>query len=328
MEKSIIIIPIEGGFEISIPIEAVRVKNLALSSALLVTQVTNPEEQSKAISSVAELKGLSRGMEAARTEEKKPYLETGRAIDAKAKEYSESIDKRAADLERMIGAYQKAEREKAEALRRAEEKKKQDAADELARQQRERDQAELRRIDAEKADTDARERREQSERDAAAANTPEAKAQAAAGLKRQIEAEAAAQIAYESAHAAAVSADIDAAEAREDAELAAAQTVVVYSPEKVSGVSVSEKTEFEITDIEAVYAWDLYRRDRIKEFQGRAPLLTIIEMTIRKAPFRALIATLSPDEIASIPGVTFSQSTKASVKASTPVFGRILTENL
>lgn len=299
-----------GAFAITIPGEAIRLKTEALNNAKHIVRITNPDEQENAIAAVSILKGLTSGLEKSRESVKKPYWDAGKAIDAKAKEYAKELDERAAVIERMIGDYQKAERAKAEAERLAAETKRKEAEAELLREQRKAAKAEADRLAAEKAAEEAEARRIQAEIEAAEAKTASAKKKAQAELaKREQEAEDAKR-AQQEAEDAAMQSEIDASEAQ-DAHADASATVVGIEAPKASGASIREKIEFEIEDIDLFYAWDLKRR-------AGKNLPSFVKLEIKKADFNAYIQVIGINACQDIPGVTFTASTKAAVRAATP----------
>lgn len=258
------------------------------------------------------LKGLSKGVEETRKTVKQPYLEAGKAIDAKAKEYVTDIDKRTEEIERMIGEFQRKEREKAEAIRREEERKRQEAEAALRREQEKAAQAERDRIAKEKAAQEAEARRIQAEIDAAEAKTAAEKRKAAAAQAKAEQEAASARAAQEEAERASQQAEIDAAEARDTAAEANATTVIAEPP-RAAGAAIREVVEFEVTDIEAFYAWDAERRREARKLNRTLP--TFVKMEVKRRDFLEYINMMDATSLASIPGITFTKFTRAAVRS-------------
>lgn len=314
--KAVAIIPKDGGFEISIPAEALKLKQEALALAVPIIRVETPEDQAKAIAVVANLKGISKQVEADREAVKKPYLEAGRAIDASAKKYIEEINSRAASIESMLSEYRRKENEKIEAARREEEKKRREAEESARKEQERLEREERDRLEviarAEQAEFD----RKQAEENARLAKSAKEKKDAQAEVDRLKKIEDDAAKASMQAQDDQMQAEIDASEAEDErARQEATVSVVIEAPStKATGSIARERIEFEVTDIEAVYAWDSANREKMIAFRGRKPLMTIIKMQLVDADFRALLKTLTEEEVSQIPGIKISKNTKVSVK--------------
>jgi chemotaxis protein histidine kinase CheA len=277
------------GSDITIPPDVYKLKNQALSKAQGFHVIKTQADQEKVAAVIAELKGLSRAMEKTRKLVKQPYLETGDLIDEKAKDFQASLDTRAAELERMVAAWIQQERERVRIEQEAQERERRRLADEAA--------AEQRRLEAaQRAAQEAERRAAEAELAAAEAEGKKAKAAAAKALAEAQAAQAAAQEAAQ--------------EAEEAASIAAAETVTeveVKLPESTGG-RVREKVEFTVIDIEALYHWDLERRQLGREKGRDIPSFIKLEVKIRD--FDQYINILSDSERAEIPGVKFANSSK------------------
>jgi hypothetical protein len=286
--KPIAIIPSGTGFKVSIPGEAIRLKATALAKAEGILQVTSADEQQIAINAVADLKSLADGAETARAAIKKPYWDAGKAIDAKAKEFVADIDARVSVIEGMIGKFQAEERRKQREREMEEERQRQQAA---AAEQRERDrlaQIERDRIAAEQA--------------ASAAKTKKAKEAAEAELRRVNQEK--------------VQAQLDLAEAENDRAEADGVTIGAEEAPKATGASVREKVEFVVVDIEDFCLWDIQRRAEAAKL-GRI-LPSFVRIEVSKRDFNEYINLLDQAALDSIPGMTFHETTKVSVRAAAP----------
>lgn len=308
---TIAIVPQGQGFAVSIPGEAIRLKTQAIELAGKIKKVSNAEEQEAAIAVVSQLKGLSNGVEKSREAVKKPYLEAGRAIDAKAKEYASDLDVAAKYIECMIGDFQRVERAKVESERTRLEMERRKADQVLRDEQEKAAKAERDRIAAEKAAQEAEERRLQAEIDAAEAKGAADKKKAQAELRKQEAAANEAEKAREAAETAALQAEIDASEAQEAASEASA---IVYTPEppKAAGASIRETVDFEVVDIEEFEHWDTERRSRVPSLQS------FIKKEVDRARFKQFCNIMPDTALDEIPGIKFTRTTKAAVRSAAP----------
>lgn len=285
----IIVTSTPEGNEIVIPAEVYVLKNQALSKVQGFTKVKSQADQEKLTPLISELKGLSRAMEKTRKLAKQQYLDTCDAIDEKAKDFKKSIDDRVEQLEAMIADWIKSERERVRLEQEAQERERRRLADEAA--------AEQRRLEAaQRAAQEAERRAAEAELAAAEAEGKKAKAAAAKALAEAQAAQAAAQEAAQ--------------EAEEAASIAAAETVTeveIRLPESTGG-RVREKVEFTVIDIEALYHWDLERRQLGREKGRDIPSFLKLEVKVRD--FDQYINILSDSERAEIPGVKFASSSK------------------
>ena len=124
--------------EISIAAEARELRDKLLVEIRKVTSVSDAFDADVAVDVMKRATQLSRGIEADRNTVKAPVLALGKKIDALAKEIVVELDGEIGRVSRVLGAYQLAEKQKAE------------AAERLARDEARRIQAEAER-DARKA---------------------------------------------------------------------------------------------------------------------------------------------------------------------------------
>lgn len=255
--KAIEVSPASNSFAVITPGEAIRQKEQALKLAEVITKITNAEEQEAAIIAAGRLKGLSQAVEQTRKEIKKPFLDAGKAIDAKAYEYCRDIDLRVAEIEKLVGSFQRAQRQKEEEAERA------------AKKERDRAQAAL--------------------------NIAQIREHEAKTEKERL------------------AAQLDLMEAQDEVATATA-TVVSPAIPAAKGAAVQEKVEFEVTDIEAFYAWDVKRR----KDAGDRTLPTFVKLEVRKAEFNSFINIIGDAALAEIPGVKFTNVTKAATRGISP----------
>lgn len=122
---------------------ALELKRVALATAKPIKRVTNPEEQSAAVTALKELKSIRSGMETTRRLVKAPVLELGKKIDEAAHNFMEALDGEELRVQGLINHYQREQlriqREAEQALER--ERAETARLEELARKKNE--QAEL-----------------------------------------------------------------------------------------------------------------------------------------------------------------------------------------
>lgn len=99
--------------------EAELLKQEALSLSGVVGRVSNAEENANAVSAVAEIARVLKLCEAAREACKKPVLDFGRAIDAKAKEFRAELEREQLRISKEIGNFQALEAAKVRAAEQA-----------------------------------------------------------------------------------------------------------------------------------------------------------------------------------------------------------------
>lgn len=143
-----------------------RIEPLADRANNLPRKIENDETLGKVGELVVDARKLVSDLDKARTEEKKPFLEGGRAVDAFFKTASERVERICSAFEKIAGDYQ---RDKAAEARRK--------ADEEARKLRE--DEERKRLQAESAKRQTTVDRKNDEADELAAQAEEAEARAA-----------------------------------------------------------------------------------------------------------------------------------------------------
>lgn len=211
--SALILSPAPADIELSITTEALLRKDNALHESRMVVVVNSAESQEIAVGSLSVLKRFRKDLESSREAIKKPVLDLGRRIDAKAKEVALDVDKEIARIEGLVREFQREELARAERAR--------VAAEKMARAKREREEAEARRLEEERLRL---EREAADSEDAEEARMLAAKASAAAEMADE--------------HAA-------------RAEQVIARTVA--APPKASGMSVQKVWKFRVTDVSALY---------------------------------------------------------------------------
>lgn len=248
--------------EITIIPSAIQQKKDALELASTIkAEPTTSEEQQDCIAAASLAKGLAKSMEASRVDVKRPVLDIGAKIDAKAKEYSKELSAEVLRLESLAAAYQRKVDKQAADARRAEEE----------RQRKER----------ETADND-KERERRFMEDKEGANIEERRADLArieSALTVE-EKEAARKIADDNADARCEEWRIlqqsiaEADEQRlEDARERATAIAVVSAPQRAAGASVRRSYDYAVTDLKTLYA---HRPDLVTLEPKRAMILAAI----------------------------------------------------
>lgn len=100
------------GIMIGIVSEAVQMKNDALLCSKDVTSVDDGFEATLASKAQNKLRDLIKGIENSRKLAKAPILDMGRGIDAIAKDFIDDVKSEEARIAKMLGSFQKVEREK------------------------------------------------------------------------------------------------------------------------------------------------------------------------------------------------------------------------
>ena len=134
--------------EISIAAEARELRDKLLVEIREVTSVSDAFDADVAADVLKRATQLSRGIEADRSTVKAPVLALGKQIDALAKEIVAELDGEIGRVSRVLGAYQLAEKQKAEAAERL-------ASDEARRIQAEAEQNARKAAQAAPTDTEA-----------------------------------------------------------------------------------------------------------------------------------------------------------------------------
>ena len=127
--------------EIILSPSALNAREVAISAASQVTEITCVTDLDDAARALTNIKALTRSVEDSRKDVKAPVLEVGRRIDIVAKEYLEPLETEARRLSVMVGSYQEAERRKAERIRAEEARRQQEAI--IAMQQKQREAMEV-----------------------------------------------------------------------------------------------------------------------------------------------------------------------------------------
>ena len=112
------ITPAMGVVAVSAKEAAIERRNDLLTQARAITSVADRFDADCAIAVQRDLKAFADGIEAARVLAKEPYLTTGRDIDALAKELKAEIENEGKRVSRLVGAFELAERNRAEDERR------------------------------------------------------------------------------------------------------------------------------------------------------------------------------------------------------------------
>jgi hypothetical protein len=118
--------------------EAMEARRAALALATEIGLVESAADLEAAAKALASVKGLAKAVEDSRKDAKAPVLEAGRAIDVAAKEFLAPLDTEGRRLSLLVGAYQDAERRKAERARREAEEAERAALAEMDARERER----------------------------------------------------------------------------------------------------------------------------------------------------------------------------------------------
>lgn len=205
--------------------KAVADQQVLIQSAKEITSVSDEFGQACAVDCLRDINCLLKLVEKSRTEVKAPVLDIGRKIDGLAKNFSNPLTVEVQRINKLVTAYQVAERQKAEALERAR-------------------QAELARIEAERRAAIEAEAKRLRELQEAQDRAHEAFTKAE---RKQAEQEAAA-----------LAAKADEERKRIDAlkaEQAKAQ-IIQRAPEKPIGLVVKDVWKFEVTNI-----WELASRN-------------------------------------------------------------------
>lgn len=126
--------PVVDSSVIAFTSDAEAMKEAALSSSALVSRVKDKLDQDIAVAAQANLQAVLSAAEKAREAAKKPWLETGRKIDAVAKAFRVEIDVELVRVAKLVGDFQTLELAKIRAAEQA-------LRDDLDRLERERQEA-------------------------------------------------------------------------------------------------------------------------------------------------------------------------------------------
>lgn len=228
--------------------DALQQKEDALVLATEIKAVTSATEQANALAAAGMCKGLVKGMEKTREDEKRPYWDAGVAIDTISKNYQKALVDEQKRLEKLAADFQKEEDSKAAAV--VAERERQFKAI------RAKEERAIREI-AERADA---ERRANLAAIAAAADEV---AREAAQKKADADAEARAEE---------VRINQEAVMEQERLRLSQQQQIVPAKPE---GARVVRKMDYELKDIRALYA---ARPDLVELNERRSMILAAISI--------------------------------------------------
>ena len=164
----------------------------ALATEALLGKVTNSDENQRAVDAQAKQKAVLKKIEDARKAIKEPFLEMGRAIDAKAAELSEELKKECGRLYSLTVPWGIQERrrlqEEAEAQQRELERIEREKQEAIRKAQEEQERIEREAREAtQRAEQAARDATNQKQRDEAARLAEQARAQAAQAAQSAIE---------------------------------------------------------------------------------------------------------------------------------------------
>jgi uncharacterized membrane protein YqiK len=180
----------------------------ALGLEALLGKVTNSEQNQRAVDAQARQKAVLKKIEDARKAIKEPFLEMGRAIDAKATELSEELKKECGRLNSLTVPWGIQERrrlqEEAEAQQRELERIEREKQEAIRKAQEEQERIERESREAtQRAEQAARDATNKKQREEAARLAEEAKAQQAQASAKAIEVAATVERVEESAGSAA-----------------------------------------------------------------------------------------------------------------------------
>lgn len=215
----------------------------ALELAECVSSVATPQQNEFAATAQREVRLLLSEIETARDALKRPILDLGRAIDAKAKEVRAPLETERDRIGLLCANYLAEEREKERARIQEIERKAREERERIEREQRE---AEARARAAQEAAE--RSAREQRERELAAARNEQERQEAEARAAK------AAEIAAKAAELDRIAAEERAKDAQRIADERAAVDRQIAAAPKATGQTVKEDWEINIVNL-----WDLAR---------------------------------------------------------------------
>lgn len=135
--------------------QAIALRESVLDKSAAIARVTDADEQRIAVESQAEIATLLRDAEKARVSCKEPVLEFGRNIDLRAKEFVADLNLERDRLDKLVGDFQVLEDARvkaAEAERRLEQQRIEEARMKAEREARDKAELEQRKLNAEMAD--------------------------------------------------------------------------------------------------------------------------------------------------------------------------------
>jgi hypothetical protein len=125
-----------NALQIELTPSAFEARRVALVKASAVpAEITGISDLDAAAGALTTIKALTKAVEESRKDVKGPLLDTGRKIDAVAKDFVDSLNAEASRLSTMVGAYQEAQRRKAERVKAEEAQKQQEAIIEMQTKQ-------------------------------------------------------------------------------------------------------------------------------------------------------------------------------------------------
>jgi hypothetical protein len=270
-----LIIPGTNALEHSITPAALEVRQNALDRAGLVRVVKNEATNQAAVDALREIMAILKTVESERNRLKKPLWEAGKHLDAMAAYFGEDLKREKDRLDRITSDYQSILQEQRNEAARKQQEELRRIQEELAAKQREAEAkaAEEARIAREAVEKSMREAKNEEQRRKAAADAVIALQEAEKREQQRMEQ--------------------DEALATQQREMALASN----GPAKAEGQTVSERWEFEVTDIHK-----LYRSNP-----------NCVELTERKSSIRELINL----GVTNIPGVRCWKGVRAGVTTRT-----------
>jgi hypothetical protein len=180
MSRDLITLSGVSGVSLDITADAYAIKTQALNISSEILAVNDSDSQEIAAAALSNIKGILKALESSRTDIKRPVLDLGKLIDAKAAEFAQELIAEAQRLHGAIQTHFRNEKEKADAERRM--------AEALEAKRRAKAEEEARRVaeEAKKAEQAALNAKTEAE---AARLDAEAKAKAEAATKAQQAAE-------------------------------------------------------------------------------------------------------------------------------------------
>lgn len=215
--------------------EAIALRELVLDKSAAIARVTDADEQRVAVESQAEIATLLRDAEKARVACKEPVLEFGRNIDLRAREFIADLKLERDRLDKLVADFQAMEKARvmaAEAERRLEQQRIEEARMKAEREAREAQEAEQRKLNT---------KAELARQQAAAAKNAE-DAEKARLLQMEIERERKVSVAKSLEQ-------METIRANSEEEIAA---LPVATAARVKGQRVDEEWNITVTDIWAL----------------------------------------------------------------------------
>lgn len=270
----------DSALTVSFTGEAIALRESVLDKSAAIARVTDADEQRVAVESQAEIATLLRDAEKARVACKEPVLEFGRNIDLRAKEFVADLKLERDRLDKLVADFQALEKARvmaAEAERRLEQQRIEEARMKAEREAREAQEAEQRKLNAK-----AEEARRQAE---AAKNAQDA--ERARTLQSEIDRE-------RKVSAAKSLEQMETIRANSQEEIAA---LPVATAARVEGQRVTNEWNITVTDI-----WALARAHP-----------ACVKIEARNSEIKALLDS----GVKVVPGVIAKREIKATARAGT-----------